>query len=199
MLDDSLDEGGLPGAAEAAIGEPVQVCGALNVGPIGVEHHAPGLSLRHRVGGDQVGSRSALGIEADRAHYPEIGHPVGHQRAGRRIAIGQDRHIKAGLGIIALGLGHEESDMVGIGRPVERNADRRVLGKSGRGGEAGGHRHGDDLAAGEHAYGSCCWLRRVWRISASIWLASADARSRRERGIGTTNSRMTRAGRAVRA
>lgn len=118
MADDGADQRILPGAAETAIGQAVQVPWGLYIGAVGIEHQPAGFCLHDCVGGDEVGPGGALGEQSYGSQYTEIGHAVGDQRTGRSVAVGQDLHVEPGLGVEAFRLGDIEPDMVCVRRPV---------------------------------------------------------------------------------
>ncbi|BCG95607.1 hypothetical protein MesoLj131a_44710 [Mesorhizobium sp. 131-2-1] len=79
MADDGGDQRVLPGAAEAAIGQAVEILRAFDRGTVGVEDDAAGLRLDDGVDRLQVGARALLGEQAERPGNAEIGDTVGNR------------------------------------------------------------------------------------------------------------------------
>ena len=58
---------------------------------------------------------------------PNSAAPERHERVRRGVVVGQELHVQPGVGEPALLLGDVQAGVVGVGRPVQRDADRRCV------------------------------------------------------------------------
>ena len=119
VADHRPDERVLPGAAEARIGLAGEVRRARDPFVVAVEDQPPRLVLHRRPERGDVGPRCPRAHEAQRGHVGEVGRAGGQQRGGAGVGIGQDLHLEPGLVVISVLACGDQTDMIGVQRPVE--------------------------------------------------------------------------------
>ena len=149
-------------------------------------------------------------LEAD----PAFGLAGGHQRLGRRRAVGQDLEVDPGVAVPAVRLGDVEPGVVRVGRPVEREPDRcrataatladavGAAGSARRAGDAAprstGRRRRAGVAAGrrprrrgaERSRRGAEWtVRGSGHLGTPISISRQERRPRRSRGRRQTSRR----------
>ncbi len=123
--------------------------------PCGEGHHRNTLlaSGEHR-----VGAGGAEVIAAGR-----------HERQGHKVgATGVDRHVEAGVLVVALALGHDVACELELREPLKAHAHLAQLGAGGAGGGLGGDTAGQD--GGENQQGEFAhFIHRCHRFPAYCW------------------------------
>ena len=183
VVSDHLLEGLLLArVAETGVCLPVEVLRARDVAAVGADTDAGGPLLQRREHGDGVRARCPREGRRIVGADTELGVACVHDGVHGGVVVRQDLDIESGFLEPAALLRHEQSRVVGVRGPVERESDgavrtgaRTARGDRRRRDDRGGEHREEAARAGAHAAGHGCGFSAVSQNRSSNRVATVNA------------------------